>query len=457
MQIKRFEAKNMTEALALIKRDLGPEAVILSARDVRRENRLLGLSRKVGVEVTAAVDDKYPPSSVARTAASPGAGASASAGQAIGIGVRQVHDVVRLSRSRSDSQWRSTPAARTPLLPSDSNGLVLASSERRQKPASSSGGVDPAPPQPIAERLQAMGLKLTDWPGNSGKPLCVALVGSAGVGKSVTVAKLAAHLRYEAKRSVGLISLDHCKIGGVATLRDHAAIMGLKTHDPRCLKSLRKALRRLQSTDVILIDTPAVDSRGGEASIPLLAAMPSVMPVTVWLVVSAETKEEDLRDAAQRVANFAPSGVILTKTDLTRSFAAALNFLCQSGLPLAWLGTGSAIPHDLDQATYNGLAERLVKHGEGQPVTHIFSPEVGQLKISDQTIAPESDETYWANKSSDIFHRAGCKWIRLINRDHIVAFGSFAEALNNRFKPCRYCNPQSMPLSHMLREEQRAN
>ncbi len=56
MQIKRFEAKNMTEALRHIKHELGPEAVILSAKDIRKENRLLGISRKVGVEVTAAVD-----------------------------------------------------------------------------------------------------------------------------------------------------------------------------------------------------------------------------------------------------------------------------------------------------------------------------------------------------------------------------------------------------------------
>jgi flagellar biosynthesis protein FlhF len=59
MQIKRFEAKNMTEALRRIKRELGPEAVILSAKDRRRENRLLGISRKIGVEVTAAIDEEY--------------------------------------------------------------------------------------------------------------------------------------------------------------------------------------------------------------------------------------------------------------------------------------------------------------------------------------------------------------------------------------------------------------
>ena len=57
MQIKRFEAKNLTDALRQIKRELGSEAVILSAKDIRKENRLLGVSRKIGVQVTAAVDD----------------------------------------------------------------------------------------------------------------------------------------------------------------------------------------------------------------------------------------------------------------------------------------------------------------------------------------------------------------------------------------------------------------
>ena len=84
------------------------------------------------------------------------------------------------------------------------------------------------------------------------------------------------------------------------------------------------------------------------------------------------------------------------------------------------------------------------------------SPGKAHPQTAASSPAPGTEETYLANKSSDIFHRTDCKWIRLINRDHIVVFRSFAEALNNRFKPCRYCNPQSMPLSHMLRQEQTA-
>ena len=57
MQIKRFEAKNMTEALRLIKKELGTEAVILSARSLKRESGIFGTLKKNGVEITAATDN----------------------------------------------------------------------------------------------------------------------------------------------------------------------------------------------------------------------------------------------------------------------------------------------------------------------------------------------------------------------------------------------------------------
>ena len=56
MQIKRYEARDMTTALRMVKNELGSDAVILSARSLKKENKILGLVKSVGVEVTAAVD-----------------------------------------------------------------------------------------------------------------------------------------------------------------------------------------------------------------------------------------------------------------------------------------------------------------------------------------------------------------------------------------------------------------
>ena len=67
---------------------------------------------------------------------------------------------------------------------------------------------------------------------------------------------------------------------------------------------------------------------------------------------------------------------------------------------------------------------------------------------------PGEEGQYLANRNSDIFHQSGCKWIRLINKDNIVMFGSFAEALNNRFKPCRYCSPQHLSITGLLNQVQ---
>ena len=83
------------------------------------------------------------------------------------------------------------------------------------------------------------------------------------------------------------------------------------------------------------------------------------------------------------------------------------------------------------------------------------APMVKENTAAAHTLAQTTDAAgqYLANRSSDIFHRSGCKWIRLINKENIVMFDSFADALNNRFKPCRYCNPQHMSITGMLHHE----
>ena len=104
MQIKRFEARSMTEALRQIKRELGAEAVILSAKDIKKENRLLGITRTLGVEVTAAVDTQEggPGASPARSGPDRGGRPAPPIfhGEDPGKGfIRRIQDVVSIRKS----------------------------------------------------------------------------------------------------------------------------------------------------------------------------------------------------------------------------------------------------------------------------------------------------------------------------------------------------------------------
>ncbi|MEE4111590.1 MAG: Ada metal-binding domain-containing protein, partial [Desulfobacteraceae bacterium] len=449
MQIKRFEAKNMTEALRRIKRELGPEAVILSAKDRRRENRLLGISRKIGVEVTAAIDEEYAdmparrptslPSPAADPTGAPSAAMMASGKQHPGI-LHKINDIVRLKGQgrRAESLW---PASPPPGLPP-----TATPSHRHHPPETvQAAGADTrkvsANDHSMGRYLAKTGLSAGTLALDDKGQTIIALVGNAGVGKTTTIAKLAAQFQLTRNVSVGLLSLDRSRIGGQEQLQCYADSMQLPLESPANEKDLRQSMARLKGCRVILVDTPAVNPGDPNGLSRIQTAVKPLGPVKYLMVLSAESREEDLQDTAMRYAALTPAGIIISKTDLTRSYRDMVNFLCRHRWPVYFFSHGHRVPMDLTRATLERLAARFLMDG-----TSRTGNGNGPVGLADHRLtATASDgQVYLANKNSDIFHRPGCKWIRLINQTNIVEFTSFAEALNNRFKPCRYCNPQHL-------------
>lgn len=457
MQIKRFEAKNMTEALRQIKRELGPEAVILSAKDRRRENRLLGISRKIGVEVTAAVDDDLPDmhahhrAAVSKDAAVPDhlhQGPTIKTKRA-GIGfLPKINDVVRLNgNTKQSTAMGQRIAPRSNRSTETEPGMTEGSETRPISQRRSDGEVGGSS---MGRYLAKTGVSVGSLSFKKKASTPIALVGNAGVGKTTSAAKLAARLRSIDKKSVGLLALNGIRLGGAEQLQYYADSMNLPLEVPVHDKELTAAWTRLQACDVILVDTPAVHPGDPEGLTRIRARLQKIGKPQTLLVLSAESREEDLQDTALRYAQLNPVGTMITKTDLTRSYADLVNFLCRHELPVYFFANGHRVPGDLTVATLERLAARFLQNG--LPARHEPSPF--------ETATPSGfgdngagKQIYLANKNSDIFHRPDCKWIRLINQANIVEFNSFAEALNNRFKPCRYCNPQHISITGILSQE----
>lgn len=458
MQIKRFEAKNMTEALRRIKRELGPEAVILSAKDRRRENRLLGISRKIGVEVTAAIDEEYAdmparrptrlPSQAAHQTGAHSAAMQAPGKQHPGI-FHKINDIVRLKgQGRREESLR--PPSPPPAPPSSD---IPSHRHHPQKTVHASG----ADTRKVSSNDHAMGRYLANTGLSAGTLVLddkgqtiIALVGNAGVGKTTTIAKLAAHFQLTRNVSVGLLSLDRFRIGGQEQLQCYADSMQLPLETPANEKDLLQSMARLKGCRVILVDTPAVNPGDPHGLSRIQTAIKPLGPVKHFMVLSAESREEDLQETAMRYAALRPDGIIISKTDLTASYRDMVNFLCRHRWPVFFFSNGHRVPMDLTRATLERLAAHFLMDG-----TSKTGDGNGPASMADHRLtATASDgQVYLANKNSDIFHRPECKWIRLINQTNIVEFTSFAEALNNRFKPCRYCNPQHLSITRMLSEE----
>ncbi len=461
MQIKRFEAKNMTEALRQIKRELGPEAVILSAKDIRKESHLLGISRKVGVEVTAAIDGGMPMSASLNQGRASNLRMARCEGRSTGIVAMggqpdAVEDVVKLSPGDAP------PGA---ILPDQTTARTTSSSDTPSQPSVAAtrfhsgfhaGPTGPAgkhhtPPPPFEDwqqqmhqRLQDGGLAIAPWPFKSNETHIVALVGSAGVGKTTTIAKLAAQLQHEHGHQVGMIALDQDKIGAVEQLRIYAEILQIPLEIPRSDKAWQRALKGLRNCQVILVDTPALGAQRENRPVVFDERLRPMRNLEAWLVIGADTQVACMQSAAALCSDLAPCAAVVTKTDLSCNLEGVMEFLSLTSLPLVGLTNGPRVPGDLCAASYERFTRLLLQDGRR---AEFLTRKAGTDKDRG------TQDPYLANRSSDIFHRPDCKWIRLINKDNIVMFGSFAEALNNRFKPCRYCNPQHMSITGILHQE----
>lgn len=189
----------------------------------------------------------------------------------------------------------------------------------------------------------------------------VAFIGTTGVGKTTTLAKVAAHFVLEANLKGALITADTYRISAVEQLKKYAEILGLPVEVVYSAADLKKAIARHRSKDFILVDT-AGRSQYNEFQMEELKELLAAHPrMEKHLVVSATTKEEDVAEIMTRFSACKPDRIIFTKTDETRTIGMVVNLLAGDGLPLSYLSNGQSVPDDILPATADRLAELLLR------------------------------------------------------------------------------------------------
>lgn len=379
MRLRRFEAATVTEALAKVRADLGPEAVILHARETQRERQ----SNLSGgwVEVTAAIDDEARSSS--RTARRGGWSDDErpADARAAGVSVKSGVQPVALpgghasDGDRIDEMYRMLLELRagtspTPRMPA---ALRPVYSElcRRELPAALarrllldlSADVPRGRDGEIRTVLQtalnrAFRVQQAADVGRGRR--VVALVGPTGVGKTTTLAKLAGQCRRAGGLKVALMSLDTYRIGAIAQMRIYAELLQAPLHVVRTPGELDRALRAEQDADLVLLDSMgrSPQHREGIADLqPFLQRLPNA---EVHLVVSATTKGSDAEEVLQRFRPLAYQHVAISKLDEVRSPGPLLGLALQRDLSISYLTTGQEVPDDLEIATSRRLATLLL-------------------------------------------------------------------------------------------------
>lgn len=421
MELKTFQAPSMSDALAKVKADLGNGAVILHTRTLKRGG-FLGVGVKSLVEITATADPRLaelrrpkrrraaPPPKAAGYPTPPGlrppgpspADRTPTASRETPAPLPRIdpparspdadpvlRSEVREIRAMVEDLLRHTGRNDGPQLPADLLDLYtrligqdvadefarqLIDRVRRKIENHGAPHWDPHGrlvgghsqarddirhelQQAIIESLPpAEPLVLTA----DKRPTVIALVGPTGVGKTTTIAKLAANVKLKEGKAVGLITIDTFRIAAVEQLKTYAEILQVPLSAVTTPEEMAPALEGMGNLDLILIDTVG-RSQNDEMRIAELGRfLQAARPDQVHLVLSTTGREETLRQAVRNFSVLGPKHVIFTKLDEAVGFGVILNVLRSLDLSLSYLTTGQSVPNDIEIGSPRRIAELVL-------------------------------------------------------------------------------------------------
>lgn len=372
MDIRTFEARTMKEALAQVRAELGPEAVILQSREVRKR-RFLGMAGGQGIEITAgtgmAIADK-PASADAITKGQPG--------------MAEIHDQLKSLRGMVEDLCRRKKSP-TPDLPHElvsvytrlidgdvhepiASGLVCQLRDEMSR-------VELAQHETVRRRLVELVRDCLIVSGpivcESGRCKIVTLVGSTGVGKTATVAKLAANFKLRQQLRVGLVTADTFRIAAVEQLRTYAEIIDAPIKIATSPREMSEALAEFSELDLVLVDTVGRSPRDELRIKELKAFLQEAANAEVHLVLSAVASSGSLQTAIERFSAIGASRLLFCKLDEAASLGGILSSVVRTGQPVSYLGDGQDVPDNIDVADAGELAEQIVDSLLPETVGHL--------------------------------------------------------------------------------------
>lgn len=329
MKIKRYVVRDMREAVALIKRDLGPDALIVSSKRVRGKG-LKGLLDPAMFEVTAAIEVER--------------------GADGGSRVYVVPDEDILEPVSSLSEYKIRQCLLKMDIESETAEYLLHDIDFNR---------DQAEIRLVLQQRLRMVFKPV--PNRSKKPDIMAFIGVPGVGKTTTIAKIAAINALFNSMSIGLITIDAFRAGAVEQIRIYGEIIGASVDVVSTPAELLQAVDKHRSKDLILIDTTGRPSRNTYQLAEIKAFLEVIKGLETYLVISAGTKVRDTVKIINDYKVIPYSQLIVSKLDETESPGTLLNAAFMTGLPIAYITNGQNVPDDIEIANPDLLVSCIMK------------------------------------------------------------------------------------------------
>ncbi|HDH06251.1 MAG TPA: flagellar biosynthesis protein FlhF [Nitrospirae bacterium] len=356
MRIKKIQAKNFRQALALVKKELGADAVILSSED-RKGSRPY-------VEVTAAIDydletdnnANYSPmqASVDISGRSEFAELkkdikslteSIEAMQNSGFELTMPEERRKMFNFLRERSIKDEFALKLVAKANDTDDLEALISKEIGSPAPS--------------RSKSPGNEKVAF--NAGKRIAM-LIGPTGVGKTTTIAKLASKAIKEG-RKVGIISIDSYKIGAAEQIRIYARMIGIPLDIVSNVESLEESIKKFYDRDIVLIDTTGQNPQDREYIKGLKDIYNTGLPIETQLLLSASSDCDFLMSTHEHYRSLPIDYIAFTKTDEAVKLGSIYNLCHLYRKPVAYITTGQRVPGNIEFADSGRLTNLILKTG----------------------------------------------------------------------------------------------
>lgn len=395
MRIKRYEAPTIQEALIKVKKDLGPEAVILYTKTFRKGG-VLGLFGKPMAEITAGLDLNLLDDFAKRKNSSISIHANIEKkdvpiSKSIGMSREPIVSLETLDPTRSKvkalqrelNEMKTSSVATILKDLSPINGTtILAEGLSRFKKKLIKQEIEEFLIQRIIrgminekinvekneevqtwlQRFVAGVIKTASPLTFNGFQKVIAFVGPTGVGKTTTLAKLAAKFSLVHRKKVTLVTSDTYRIAATEQLKTYGRIMGIPVEVANSSDDIEEIITKHKGVDLVLLDTAGRSPSNNEQLDELKLFISKSQPDEIHLVLSSTTKYYDMIRIIECFGLAVPiNRMIFTKLDETRFYGAFLNLMNNFQIPLSYYATGQNVPDDLEVAEVNSLSDRIVR------------------------------------------------------------------------------------------------
>lgn len=394
MKIRRYIGKNTQEAILKVKMDLGSDAVILNTRKVKQKG-LLKIFAKPMVEVLAAIDDNYGLAKE-RTAKQEEKQMAVKETQAVAIGSQEAEKTENNNKiSKLENKVQSMEMMLQKIYErmqvSTQNGGETANKEVHPVTAKASeffynnllkneveAEIAKKVISIVNEKLgnsasvndtaSVMYNVISDMFGKpepltlkeNGEPTVVIFIGPTGVGKTTTIAKIAANYALQYKKKIGMITADTYRIAAVEQLKTYAEILGMPVSVIYSPAEIKDAISQHSDKDIILIDTAGRSHRNKMQFDELKELVYASEADEVYLVLSATTSNRNIYEILNNYSFLENYRLIFTKLDETHANGVILNTKFKTGKSLSYVTNGQSVPDDIEVANIDRLTKSLL-------------------------------------------------------------------------------------------------